>query len=127
MTALEDYLKRPLLGVAKHRLDLYEEGSFSGARVVCLGASYSECQWWCADRDRDCQECSPDDHPWEYIGSCRIADWINGAGLDETYAGDPKRLVFDEEGEKQPGIVSGLIQTAWTGSDYVWRFFPEAS
>jgi hypothetical protein len=114
-------VSRPPLPEAQHRLDLFEEGTLSGAAVVCLGGPGNECRWWCADPARNCETCSPDTHPWEPIGSCRIADWINACGVDDCHA-DADDFPFDEEGDSQPGIRSGLIETEWTGDDYIWRY-----
>lgn len=115
---------RPPLGVAQHRLELHTEGTFCGGIVVCLGGSDNECQWWCTG---DCEQCAPGDHPWQPIAYCRVSEWINARGLDDTYVGDPARPRWDEEHDNQPGIRSGTIETEWTGDDYVWRYPAEAA
>lgn len=116
----------PPLPEAQHRLDLYEPGSLTGAAVVCLGGPGNECRWWCAEPGADCEQCSPGEHAWTPTSSCRIADWINNCGVEDTYAGDDAVLRWqdwgDEEKETQPGIHSGLIETEWTGDDYVWSY-----
>jgi hypothetical protein len=119
-----------------HRLDLDEPGTFIGARVVCLGTDDDICRQWCAE---GCEEgCygggiipSPDPgliaqaplagHRWESIGSCRIADWINACGVEDSHV-DEGAFPWDEDGNSQPGIRSGFIEEEWTGDDYVWSY-----
>ena len=126
---------------AQHRLDLSDPGTFVGARVVCLGTDADECHQWCAEGCEE--ECSgwpwippgtevvamapPTGHRSELYaqdrpGDCRITDWINNCGHEDTYAGDEELLRWDEDGELQDGIVSGLIEVEWTGDDYVWSY-----
>lgn len=112
----------PPLPVAQHRLDLYEEGTLTGATVVCLGDAGAECRWWCSEPGADCETCGPaGDHAWGPVPYCRIAEWINAVGVEDTCA-DEDRLRFDVDGDSQPGIRSGLIETEWTGDDYVWTY-----
>ena len=121
MSAQNGHFERPPLPVASHRLDLWEPGTFVGATVVCLGGPDHECRWWC-DEDTGCEQCGPGgEHRWAPVAYCRIAEWINSCGIDDTHD-DNEPLPWDEDGEGQPGIRSGLIETEWTGDDYVWRY-----
>jgi hypothetical protein len=124
-----------------HRIDLAEPGTFDGARAVCLGTDDDRCRQWCAE---GCEEaCSGrriipppapeliaqapvEGHRWEPIGSCRVAEWIDAAGLEDTCA-DDDALAWDKAMETQPGIRSGFIEEEWTGDDYVWSYADQAT
>lgn len=122
---------------AQHRLDLYEEGSLSGATVVCLGTDADDCHQWCGEGCEE--ECAG--WPWippgtelvaqapvvghraEVYPGCREADWINACGIEDTAADeDILRFDADGDGDTQPGIRSGLIEIEWTGDDYIWSY-----
>jgi hypothetical protein len=124
---------------AQHRLDLWKPGTFEGARVVCLGDADDICRQWCADGcEEECFETiipPPDPgliamapvagHRWgPYDGGCRVADWINNCGVEDTYADDmdPVLFAWDDDGETQPNIRGGLIEEEWTGDDYIWSY-----
>jgi hypothetical protein len=122
---------------AQHRLDLAEPGTFMGARVICLGGPADMCQQWCAEGcEEQCYETpilsgaqielvaqAPiDGHRWEPTGSCGIADWLDAGDLAETYTGDDDIWQWDDDGETQPGIRSGLIDVSWDGEDYLWDY-----
>lgn len=123
---------------ALHRLDLFEAGSFSGAVVVCLAPDTDLCRQWCAEgceegcwhtpitaADELVAQATVDGHRWEPIGSCRMADWINAVGVEELLA-DPDGFPFDEDGDRQIGVRSGLIDIEWNDDDYVWSYAEDA-
>lgn len=120
---------------AEHRIELYEEGTLTGARVVCLGADDDECHQWCGEGCEE--ECTG--YPWlppdtplvaqapvvghraQLYNGCRIADWINGCGIEDTHV-DDGAFPWDDDTDTQPDIRSGLIEVEWTGHDYVWNY-----
>lgn len=123
---------------AAHRLDLFEAGTLTGARVVCLGTDADICRQWCAEgceegcygepilwpwpEDLPVAQAPLDGHRWKpYEDGCRIAEWLNAGDLSDTCA-DEDRLRFCADGCCQPGIRSGLIDVSWDGDDYLWEW-----
>lgn len=125
--------------MAKHRIELAEPGTLIGARVVCDGEAGDVCQQWCAEGcEEQCYETpilGPDwpelcamapyeGHRWEPIGSCRVTDWLNAGDLGEACL-DEDVLQFDDAGEAQPALRSGVLSVSWDGDSYLWEYeFP---
>jgi hypothetical protein len=128
---------------AEHYADVdLTDPDWPTVRFVCTGGDTDLCHQWCAE---GCEEqclarrairwspeaiCQPtaDAHRWEpspRVGesSCRIVDWLDAIGWQESgWVDEP-----DDGGEREvtaadlrPG--QHLIAEEWTGDDYIWRY-----
>jgi hypothetical protein len=96
-------------------------------RIVCHAAEDAICRCWCAE---GCEEtcygsriyvaaeppelvaqAPTEGHRWAPIGSCRIVDWLEACGAEDSH---------DEEEPLRPGTHP--IEADWDGDMYVWRY-----
>ena len=93
-------------------------------RFVCTGGPEDVCRQWCAD---GCEESCLDyrNHRWADTGSCREMDWLDAVGWEET----GWRIPEDDEQLDEVEMTADrlrpgrhLIETEWTGDDYIWRY-----
>lgn len=124
-------------------VELYEDGGGAFVRFVCAGDDTNVCRQWCAE---GCEEqCLASDiipwpasqgaptpvdgeaHRWQPHfrageSTCRIVDWLDAVGWQDSGWVDD-----DEVGEREvttADLRAGrhLIETEWTGDDYIWRY-----
>lgn len=128
---------------AQHYIDveLDDDGDALSTHFICTGGPDDTCRQWCAegceeycsmvhvcddDPETGCPEPCPrdgDEHRWEDTGSCREMDWLGAVGwqdsgwVDEPDAGGEREVTSTD-------LRSGrhLIETEWTGDDYIWRY-----
>lgn len=124
-------------------VELDEDNYPSSVRFVCTGTADDICHRWCAE---GCEESCTDSHycetaceepcgregqphRWEPISdgtSCRIVDWLDAVGWQDSGWHDDPELGDVEITAEQLRPGRHRIEEEWTGDDYIWRY-PESA
>lgn len=95
---------------------------YASVRFVCTGGPEDRCRQWCADGcEESCSAWREGGHRWADTGSCREMDWLDAVGWQDS------GWVDEPDGEREVAATDlrpgrHLIETEWTGDDYIWRY-----
>lgn len=108
-----------------HRVEveLDDDGAPLFVRFTCDAPDGSLCRSWCTVCEEECSgtpilgpveliaQATIDGHPYEPVPYCRIVEWLDAAGWDETH---------DEDEPLRPGAEP--IEDEWDGDSYLWHY-----